>query len=174
MRQLFLGFAGATLVVVAVPGVRVASTMQTVHALGLQAAGNQAASAAAKASPELVEALGKEIGASPEQAAGAAGALFGVAKSRLKPEEFSQVASAVPGMDALLSAAPKGAGGAVGTAGALSQAAGAAGGLASAASAFSSLGLKPDMVAKAVPILTSFVSKSGGANVASLLAGALK
>jgi hypothetical protein len=30
------------------------------------------------------------------------------------------------------------------------------------------------MVAKAVPVLTSFVSKSGGANVASLLAGALK
>ena len=39
---------------------------------------------------------------------------------------------------------------------------------------FSKLGLKPDMVAKAVPVLTSFVNKSGGAGVGSLLAGALK
>jgi len=30
------------------------------------------------------------------------------------------------------------------------------------------------LVAKAIPVLTSFVSKSGGANVSSLLAGALK
>jgi hypothetical protein len=34
----------------------------------------------------LIGALSKEIGGSPEQAAGAAGALFGVAKSRVKPE----------------------------------------------------------------------------------------
>ena len=52
--------------------------------------------------------------------------------------------------------------------------AGGASGLATAASAFTKLGLKPDMVAKAVPVLTQFVTKSGGANVGSLLAGALK
>jgi Protein of unknown function VcgC/VcgE (DUF2780) len=130
-------------------------------------------SAAAKASPELVNALSKEIGATPEQAAGAAGALFGVAKARLKADEFSQVAKAVPGMDALLAAAPV-AGPAVGTSGALSQLAGSTGGLANAASAFSKLGLKPDMVGKAVPVLTSFVSKSGDAGVGRLLASALK
>ena len=130
------------------------------------------AKAAASASPELVGALSKEIGGTPEQAAGAAGALFGVAKSRLKAEEFSMVAKAVPGMDMLLGAAPAAA--PTGTAGALSQLGGSAAGLASAAAAFSKLGLKPDMVAKAIPILTSFVGKSGGANVASLLAGALK
>ena len=134
----------------------------------------EAASAAAAASPELVGELSKEIGATPEQAAGAAGALFGVAKSRLKPEEFSQVASAVPGMNALLKAAPAAGGGPVGTTGALSQAAGAAGGLAAAGSAFTKLGLQPSMVSKAIPVLTQYVSKSGGANVGSLLAGALK
>ena len=32
----------------------------------------------------------------------------------------------------------------------------------------------PDMVGKAVPVLTSFVTKSGGADVGKLLAGALK
>jgi hypothetical protein len=134
-----------------------------------------AASAAAQASPDLVGALSKELGSTPEQAAGAAGALFGVAKSRLKADEFAQVSSAVPGMNALLKAAPAAPpGGAVGTAGALGQVSGATGGLASAASAFSKLGLSPDMVGKAVPVLTSFVTKSGGANVGTLLAGALK
>jgi hypothetical protein len=131
-----------------------------------------AASAAAKASPELVGALSTEIGGSPEQAAGAAGALFGVAKSRLKPEEFSQISSAVPGMDLLLSAAPGGA--SSGTAGALSQLGGSASGLAGAAAAFAKLGLKPELVAKAVPVLISFVTKSGGANLGSLLASVLK
>ena len=136
-----------------------------------QAGVQPAAEAAAKASPELVGLMSKEIGATPEQAAGAAGALFGVAKSRLSGEDFSQVSKAVPGMDALLKAAPAAG---TGTAGALSQMAGSTSGLASAAAAFSKLGLKPDMVAKAVPVLTSFVTKSGGANVGSLLASVLK
>lgn len=136
-------------------------------------AATEEAAAAVKASPDLVNALSKEIGATPEQAAGAAGALFGVAKSRLKADEFTQVSKAVPGMDSLLKAAPM-VSSAVGTSGALGQLAGSAGGLATAASAFSKLGLKPEMVAKAVPVLTSFVSKSGGAGVGSLLAGVLK
>lgn len=133
------------------------------------------ATAAAKASPDLVGALSKELGSTPEQAAGAAGALFGLAKTRLKADEFSQVSKAVPGMSSLLKAAPAMA--AVGTSGgadALSKMAGSASGLASMASAFSKLGLSPDMVAKAVPVLTQFVSKSGGANVGKLLAGVLK
>ena len=136
-------------------------------------AASKAATAAANASPELVGALSKEIGGTPEQAAGAAGALFGVAKSRLKADEFSQIAKAVPGMDSLLKAAPA-VGSPIGTTGGLPAAAGAATGLASAASAFSKLGLQPEMVSKAVPVLTQFVTKSGGSQVGSLLAGALK
>jgi hypothetical protein len=130
----------------------------------------QLASAAATASPELVGALSKEIGSTPEQAAGAAGALFGLAKSRLKADEFAQIATAVPGMDSLLKAAPA-AGSAIGTTGAMPS---AATGLASATAAFTKLGLKPDMVSKAIPVLTQFVTKSGGADVGKLLAGALK
>jgi hypothetical protein len=129
------------------------------------------AESAAKASPELVSALSKEIGGTPAQAAGAAGALFGVAKSRLNPDQFSQIAAAVPGMDSLLSAASVPTGGATD---ALTKAAGSASGLGAAANAFTKLGLKPDMVGKAVPVLTSFVTKSGGADVGKMLAGALK
>jgi hypothetical protein len=131
------------------------------------------------ANPELVGALAKELQATPQQAEGAAGALLNTAKQRLQPSDWSQVSAAVPGIEGLLKAAPMagaaGTAGATGTAGAAASALGAsAGGLGSAAAAFSKLGLKPDMVAKAVPILTQYVTKSGGAGVGSLLAGALK
>src|SRR5262252_9000828 len=53
-------------------------------------------------------------------------------------------------------------------------AAGSLFGLASAASAFSALGLKPELVAKAIPILTQYVGKMGGPALASLLGGVLK
>jgi hypothetical protein len=138
---------------------------------GAQAGASTLAAAAAKASPELVGLLSKEIGATPEQAAGAAGTLFGVAKSRLSADDFSQVSKAVPGMDALLKAAPAAGGG---TTGAITQLTGSASGLAAAAASFSKLGLQPDMIAKAVPVLTSFVTKSGGAKLGSLLGGVLK
>lgn len=144
--------------------VTAAAAVIVVHAD--QGAG-QAAAAAIKGSPDLVNGLSKEIGSTPEQAAGAAGALFGLAKSRLKPDQFSQIAKAVPGMNSLLGAAPGGAG-------AFSKLAGSAAGLGAATQAFSKLGLSPDMVSKAIPYLTGFVSKAGGANVGSLLAGVLK
>jgi predicted anti-sigma-YlaC factor YlaD len=77
-------------------------------------------------------------------------------------------------MDSLLKAAPAAGGGGLGAIGGLSQLGGSAGSMAAAAQAFSKLGLKPEMVAKAIPVLTQFVTKSGGAGVGNLLAGALK
>lgn len=164
-RRSRLGIVCLALVVASASGA--ASVLQAP-----QEAGKKAAAAAASASPELVGALSKQLESTPEQAAGAAGALFGVAKSRLKADEFAQIATAVPGMDALLKAAPSA--GAIGTTGGLPAAAGAATGMASAATAFSKLGLSPELVSKAVPVLTQFVTKSGGAQVGSLLSGALK
>jgi hypothetical protein len=137
----------------------------------------QAPAAALTASPELVGTLAKELGSTPKQAEGAAGSLFSYAKGKLSPTDWTKVAGAVPGMAGLLKAAPEAAGatGTSGTAalGALGGAAGL-GGLASVASSFSSLGLKPEMVMKAIPVLINFVSKSGGADVGQLLAGVLK
>lgn len=156
---------GATLIALSGPGGLAASPQG--------GAATEAMSAAAKASPELIGMLSKELGSSPESAAGAAGALFGIAKTKLKPEEFSQVSKAVPGMDLLLKAAPAMGGGGGATGAVVSQMAGA-GNLAAAAGAFNKLGLSPDLVSKAVPVLTQFVTKSGGANVGQLLAGVLK
>ena len=127
----------------------------------------QAPDASKSANPELVGSLAKELGATTQQAEGAAGALFDVAKSRLSPGDWGKVSQAVPGIDGLLKAAPALAGGAAG-------ALGKVGGLGNATAAFQKLGLKPEMVMKAVPILTQYVTKTGGAGVGSLLAGVLK
>jgi len=73
-------------------GFALLAALQAGAALGAKTPVEQATSAAAaKASPELVGALSKEIGGTPEQAAGAAGALFGLAKTRLKPNDFSRM-----------------------------------------------------------------------------------
>ena len=160
---------GVALVSIAV--LAMTSAAQVSGASAAQGDTASAAAAAAKASPDLTAALSQELGTTPEQSAGAAGALFGVAKSQMKPTDWTQVAKAVPGMSSLLKAAP-----AVGGKknDPLSQLGASAGGLAAAAAAFSKLGLSPDLVAKAIPVLTSFVSKSGGANVGNLLAAAFK
>jgi hypothetical protein len=122
------------------------------------------------ANPELVGAITKELGVTPQQAQGGAGALLGLAKSQLKPEEFSEVASALPGTDRLLSAAPAVTGAAAGLAGI----GGGAMGLASLAGSFNKLGLSPDMAGKMAPILTKFVQDKGASQAASLLSGVFK
>ncbi len=132
-------------------------------------------SATQSASPELVGKMVDELKVTPKQAEGGAGALLALAKQRLKPEEFKQVADAIPGTDGLLStasalASSSGAGGMAGMAG---MAKGAAG-LASLAGTFNQLGLSPDMATKMVPVLTNFVQSKGASQAASLLAGALK
>ena len=112
---------------------------------------------------DFMSSLGKALGgANPTQTAGAAGAIFGLAKSRLSPGDFDKVSKAVPGMDGLLKAAPPVTGSVAPT------------GLDSLTSSFTKLGLKPDMIAQAIPIVTQFVSKSGGADLGKLLAGVLK
>ena len=126
------------------------------------------------ASPELVGELVKEVGVTPKQAQGAAGALFGVAKTKLSVADFAKVAGAVPNMDGLLKAAapadPKMA--------ALTALAGSAGGgvgtMAAAVSTMSKLGLKPETIAKMAPALVKVVQAKGGAEVGTLLAAALK
>ena len=140
----------------------------------------EARAAALKASPELVTGLAKELGSTPEQAAGAAGLLFGIAKSLLKPEEFATVAKVVPGMDALLAAGPKEALPtttlAPGFASSTSTPATtmAVPDMASAAAGLSKLGIKPEMIAKALPFLSGYLKKYGGDAVGTLLGGLFK
>lgn len=126
---------------------------------------------ASNPSPDLVGRLTKELGVSPEQAKGGAGAIFSLAKNRLSPEDFSKLADAVPGMDGLLKAAPRDGAG-LGSLGSIAS--GKAGGLASLAGSFKSLGLSPSTAAKFVPVLQKYIGAKGGAGLASRFAGALK
>lgn len=126
-------------------------------------------------SPELVGRLTKGLSVTPEQAIGGSGALFGLAKSRLKPEDFTKVADVVPGMDGLLKAAPKPkkeSSDMLGAVGGMLP--GKAGAMASVAGSFKELGLSPEQAIKFIPIMTKFVQLKGGSGVANLLAGALK
>jgi hypothetical protein len=112
---------------------------------------------------DFMSSLGKALGgANPTQTAGAAGSMFGLAKSRLSSGDFDKVSKAVPGMDGLLKAAPPVTDKVAPT------------GLDSLTSSFTKLGLKPDMVSKAIPVVIEYVTKSGGADVGKLLAGVLK
>ena len=127
--------------------------------------------------PELVGQLSKQLNVTPKQATGGAAAIFGLVKSRLSPGNFSKVATAVPGMDGFLKAAPS-AGGSPST-GSLAPGlpggtAGGAGGLASLAGSFQSMGLSPSMVGKFAPIMQNYIGSKGGSGVASLFSGALK
>jgi hypothetical protein len=133
-----------------------------------------AAQATTTANPELIGTLAKELGTTPKQAEGAAGSLFSAARSRLKPADWSKIAAAVPGMDGMLKAAPAATGVGGQAPGVSSFPVGGASSLAGVASSFTKLGLQPDMVAKAIPIVTSYVTKTGGADIGTLLAGALK
>jgi hypothetical protein len=144
---------------------------------GATQAQTSATTAAKSPSPELVGALTKQLGITPTQATGGAGTLFKLAKSRLNAADFSKVSAAVPGMSGFLKAAPSvntSTGGIPGISSLSGALPGAAGGLANAAQSFQKLGLSSGMIGKFVPVLTQFVQSKGGANVASLLSGALK
>lgn len=161
----------------------------------------EALSAAVKANPEFVEAMAKELGSTPEQAAGTAAALFSIAKSFLKPEEFEQVAKTVPGMDALLAAVPQEVGPSAEpalfpTSGFASSSSSpsfspaptssatapssmpvnmaASSGIASAVSVLSKMGINPGMLAKALPFLSGYLKKNGGQAVGALLGQVFK
>jgi Protein of unknown function VcgC/VcgE (DUF2780) len=130
-------------------------------------------SAATSSSSGLVTQLTKGLSSTPTQARGGAGTLFALAKSHLSTEEFSKIASAVPGMSGFLKAAPP-----------LSQNSefsglesalpGNMGRTVEAAEAFHKLGLSPEMAAKFVPIMSKFVETKGGSSTAALLEKGLK
>jgi len=126
---------------------------------------------------ELLQILTQQLGISDDQAKGGSGLLFKLAKEKLGSDDFSKVASAIPGIDDLLSAAPK-SGGLAGAIGGLASSlggnAGQLGNLASLAGGFKKLDLDSGMVGQFIPIILSFVQSKGGDTVKALLEKAMK
>ena len=151
---------------------------------------------AAAQTQSLVDILVSQLGVTSEQATGGAGSIFDLAKQNMTPDEFSQVAAAVPEMDTLLAAAPaaaadtqaqgtKSMGSMSGMASksmsdatsaakeAGASAGASAGGLASLVPSFEQLGMSPDMVEQFVPVVLEFVNSEAGAATMNLLKAAL-
>lgn len=126
---------------------------------------------------ELLNMLVQNLGVNEEQAKGGAGLLFKMAKEKLGDGDFSQIASAVPGMEEMLGAAPESGGMAKAVGGltsGLGGKLGQLGSLAGVASGFSKLGLEKDMIGKFIPTILSFVQSKGGDSAKNLLANILK
>ncbi len=141
--------------------------------------GSSAAPAAEKSATSdsgLVSTLTSSLGVSNEQATGGAGAIFGYAKDKLSPADFSKVSESMPEVDSLIKAAPAGesGGGAVGMVSALGAGGGAGAGMGALAGSFSKLGLAPDMLGKFIPIVMQYANNKGGSAVSSLLGGVLQ
>ncbi len=118
---------------------------------------------------DLTTLLVNQLGVTENQASGGAGSILSYAKQSLSPKDFSKVASSVPGIDSLLSAAPSVGGGLSSVTGALGG--NSLGGMAAVASQFSSLGLKADMIQQFTPVILDYVKGTGGSDVMKLLAG---
>lgn len=155
-----LSFVGVALLLIVVAGRPVAAQ--------LTEAQTKAAKAAASANPDLIGSLSKALGSTNEQAAGAAGAIFGLAKSKLSSGDFSSLSKAIPGMSSMLNAAPSM------DKGASSAMSAMTGGLGPVTAAFSKLGLKPEMVSAALPVVTEYVNKKAGPKLGGLLTSLLK
>ena len=140
-----------------------------------ESAGAVASSAAASAPSALTGALApasaliggltKSIpGMSQAQAILGAGSIFGLAKAKMPSDQFSQLASSVPGASALVDEAVK--------AGlpAVEQLTG----LSSLTPMLSKAGISPAMVSQLVPALTKAVTSGGGQALGDAFAAAVK
>ena len=126
---------------------------------------------------ELIQMLTSQLGISDEQASGGAGLIFKMAKEKLGSDDFSQVSSAIPDIENLISSAPEssGIGSALGgLASKLGGGAGQLGNLASLAGGFKQLNLDSGLISKFMPIVMSFVQSKGGDSIKGLLEKVLK
>ena len=128
---------------------------------------------------DLIQQLTQNLQVDETQAKGGAGLIFKMAKEQLGDGEFTQVASAVPGVSSLIGEAPSGGKGIAGAIGGLAGAVGGGSGgqlsnMAALAGGFSQLGLNPGMASKFVPIILSFTQSQGGEGVKNILAKVLK
>jgi len=113
-------------------------------------------------SNSLIDMATSQLGISETQALGGAGALLMIAKNTLG-DSFESIAKLVPGLDSYTNIA-KVVGGASENIGSLSE----------AGSVFENLGMDAGMVDQFVPVLTNYISATGGTSAGESLAGALK
>lgn len=126
--------------------------------------------ATAPKSSGLVDDLAGKLSLKPEQAIGAAGAVFALAKTKMSATDFVKLAGGIPEMDTLLKAAPAATAGSNPITSAMGSQAGAAGLL----SRFNVLGIPAESALKIVPEVLSFVKAKQGDEITGLLSKAIQ
>jgi hypothetical protein len=124
----------------------------------------------------LTDLLTSRLGVTKNQAAGGAGSIFQLAKQNLSVGDFSTIAKSVPGIDRMISAAPKieKRSGALGNISSMMKSSSnKLSGITGLTSSFEKLGLTGDMVGKFTPIILDYVKSKGGEHAMNLLKGAL-
>ena len=142
-------------------------TEESAGAVASSAAGSAPSALTGALAPAsaLIGGLTKSIpGMSQAQAILGAGSIFGLAKAKMPSDQFSQLASSVPGASALVDEAVK--------AGlpAVEQLTG----LSSLTPMLSKAGISPAMVSQLVPALTKAVTSGGGQALGDAFAAAVK
>ena len=124
---------------------------------------------------DMIPLLTGSLGSSKKQAEGGLGSLFGYAKGNLSSDQFSQLATALPGMNSLLGAAPAvktpatqqgGLGSLLNTAAQFSSSLQPANTL---MQQFESLGLKPEMVGQYAQVAQQYLQTPLGQEALQLL-----
>lgn len=125
---------------------------------------------------ELLNMLTSQLGISENQAEGGAGLIFNLAKDKLSSGEFDQILNKLPGIENLMSKAPKSDSGLMGALGGLTSSLGGGnlGDLGGLISGFSKLDLDSSLVTKFIPIIVDYAKSKGGEEIMSLLLKVLK
>ncbi|KLV00376.1 hypothetical protein ABT56_22540 [Photobacterium aquae] len=96
----------------------------------------------------LTSLLSSQLGISPEQAAGGAGALLSVAASQLSGDQAAELANMIPGAEGLTDQLPPGVGALLGNMDTINQ-------------IFSALGMDASMVTQFIPVVLQFLGDQG-------------
>jgi hypothetical protein len=113
------------------------------------------------------------LGVTNEQATGGAGAIFKEAKSKMSSGDYSQLLSAIPGIDSLIQAASQASGLAGKASSMFGSSSGSIKGLSALTDSFAKLGLSPDMVSQYMDVILDFVQSEAGQQTMTMLKNAL-
>lgn len=136
-------------------------------------AGKTAAAGVPASQTSLTNVLVSQLGVTPQQALGGAGAIFQVAKDNMAQQAFTTLSQSTPGINDMLAAAPQVSQPLSGATSVLGSMGNTVNSMTTLASSFQQLNLSPSMVNQFIPVILDYVRNSSGQMTASLLESAL-
>lgn len=151
------------------------SSVEQAAQTGQQAisSGTTAANSITSGQVGLTDILVQQLGVSQQQALGGAGAIFQAAQASMSSQAFSVLSQSLPGMSAMLEAAPVAQTPLSGLSGMMGDAGSTLNNATSLATSFQQLNLSPDMIGQFIPIVMNYVRNTSGQVTADLLSSAL-